>query len=141
MARGRYTEIEHTADLGLDLEGPDPAAVLEAAGRGLTHVLFGEVPDLDAEEDRTVELSEPDLPELLKGWCERIYRLLEEQGFVTIEAEVESSDPDAFRATLHGARPGAEAVARASELKAVTWHQLAFERRGDGWRARVIFDV
>jgi SHS2 domain-containing protein len=30
----------------------------------------------------------------------------------------------------------------ASELKAVTWHQLAFEPASDGgWRARVIFDV
>jgi SHS2 domain-containing protein len=35
-----------------------------------------------------------------------------------------------------------ETQASASELKAVTWHQLAFEPApGGGWRGRVIFDV
>lgn len=141
MARGRYREIEHTADLGLDLEGPTPAAVLEAAQRGLIHVLFGEAPELRIEEERTVELAEKDRPELLKAWCEALYRLLEEDGFVAIESAVESAEAGAFRALVRGARPPAEAVAKASELKAVTWHQLAFHRADRGWRARVIFDV
>lgn len=141
MDRGRYEEIEHTADLGLDLEGSTPAAVLEAAQRGLLHVLFGEMPDLRADEERIVELAEGDRPELLKAWCEALYRLLEEEGFVTIEADVERADPDAFRAVVRGVRPPAATVAAASELKAVTWHQLAFHRADDGWRARVIFDV
>lgn len=141
MDRGRFSEIDHTADLGLDLRGATPAAVLEAAQRGLVHVLFGETPDLEPDGERTVELSETDLPELLKAWCEALYRLLEEDGFVTLESAVESADPGEFRAMIRGATPPAETVARASELKAVTWHQLAFERAGDGWRARVIFDV
>lgn len=141
MPRGRYTEIDHTADSGLDLRGSSPAAVLEAAQRGLMHVLFGDVPDLDPDEERIVELSEPDRPDLLKAWCEAVYRLLEEEGFVALESDVTSADPDAFRATLRGATPSAETVARASELKAVTWHQLAFEPSDGGWRARVIFDV
>lgn len=141
MDRGRYHEIEHTADLGLDLEGPTPAAVLEAAQRGLIHVLFGETPAVQADEGRIVELVEEGRPELLKAWCEALYRLLEEEGFVSIQADVESADPDTFRAVVRGARPPAETVAMASELKAVTWHQLTFDRADGGWRARVIFDV
>ena len=141
MDPGRYTEIDHTADLGLDLDGPTPEAVLEAAQRGLIHVLFGEIPDLDADERRVVELAESDRAELLKAWCESLYEHLETDGFVTVECDVESADPDGFRAILRGARPPAETVARASELKAVTWHQLAFERSDGRWRARVIFDV
>lgn len=143
MERGSFDEIEHTADLGLDLRGPTPAAVLEAAQRGLIHVLLGEEPGADTVEERRVELSEPSRADLLKAWCERVYRLLEEERFVAVETEIESADPDAFRALVRGAVWPPERVAMASELKAVTYHQLAFERDegGAGWRARVIFDV
>jgi SHS2 domain-containing protein len=43
---------------------------------------------------------------------------------------------------VRGAVLPPEVLVAASELKAVTWHQLAFEPAPDGgWRARVIFDV
>lgn len=142
VERGTFREIEHTADLGLDLAGPSPAAVIEAAQRGLVLVLFGEDPSVAPTADRDVALSEPGFPELLKAWCEAVYRLLEEERFVALETRVESDRPDDFRARIRGAVLPAEEVARASELKAVTWHQLRFEpAEGNGWAARVIFDV
>jgi SHS2 domain-containing protein len=141
VERGAFEEIDHTADLGLDLEGPTPEAILEAAQRGLIQLLFGGTPDLVADEVRRVAISAPDLPELLKRWCERVYGLLESEGFVALASEVGSADPRACEAILHGAVPPRDRVASASELKGVTYHQLAFEPAGDGWRARVIFDV
>jgi SHS2 domain-containing protein len=141
VERGAFEEIDHTADLGLDLQGPTPEAILEAAQRGLIQLLFGETGDLVADESRRLAISAPDLPELLKRWCEAIYELLERDGFVTLVSEIESVDPRACEAILHGSVPPRERVASAGELKAVTYHQLAFEPAGDGWRARVIFDV
>ncbi|HUP20295.1 MAG TPA: archease [Gemmatimonadota bacterium] len=142
MDRGTFREIEHTADLGLDLTGPTPAAVLEAVQRGLVRALFGEDPTAVPDEERSVALSERDLPELLKAWCEAIYRLLEEERFVALETRVDSDRPDDFRARVRGTVLPPEEVARASELKAVTWHQLQFAAAADGgWEARVIFDV
>ena len=142
MPRGEFREIDHAADLGLDLRGPDPGAILEAAQRGLVQVLFGESPQIEPAEDREVRLKEANLPELLKAWCEHLYRLLEEQSFLPLETHVEDSDPSSFRARVTGAVLPPEVRAAASELKAVTWHQLAFEPApAGGWRARVIFDV
>lgn len=145
MERGTFTEINHTADLGLDLQGPDPAAVLEAAQRGLIRLLLGDLDDLVPDRERTVELAAPDWPALLKIWCEHLYELLEREGFVALETRVETAAPARLKAVLRGTCPGPERVSAASELKAVTWHQLAFapgERGpGPGWRARVIFDV
>ncbi len=34
-----------------------------------------------------------------------------------------------------------ERHAEGLDLKAVTWHQAAFERTAQGWRARVVFDI
>ena len=141
MERGAFEEIDHTADLGLDLQGPTPEAILEAAQRGLIELLFGATGDLVADETRHIAISAPDLPELLKRWCERVYELLEKEGFVALVSEVECVAPRECEAVLHGSLPTRERVASASELKAVTYHQLAFEPAGDGWRARVIFDV
>ena len=143
MARGAFSEIDHAADLGLDLTGPDPAAVLEAAQRGLVHVLFGEDPALQPAVERDVALVAGSYPELLKSWLDRLYQMMEEDAFVPVDTTVERSDPAGFRARVRGARVAAETLAAASELKAVTWHRLAFEPDpgGDGWRARVIFDV
>lgn len=142
MRRGEFREIDHAADLGLDLEGSDPGAILEAAQRGLVQLLFGEPPRAEPAVERQVHLTEAGYPELLKAWCERLYRLLEEESFLPLETRVEESDPASFRARVRGAILPAGTLAGASELKAVTWHQLAFEPAPEGgWRARVIFDV
>lgn len=142
MRRGQFREIDHAADLGLDLEGPDPGAIIEAAQRGLVQLLFGETPTLPPSEEREVRLSEEGYAELLKAWCESLYRMIEEEGFVPLEARVEEHEPPGFRARVRGATVSREALAAASELKAVTWHQLAFEpAAAGGWRARIIFDV
>lgn len=142
MPRGEFREIDHPADLGLDLTGPDAGSVLEAAQRGLVQLLFGEAPTLRATEVRAVRLSADGYPELLKEWCERLYRMIEEEGFVPLESRVEEATATGLRARVRGARPPRETLAAASELKAVTWHQLSFGPAPErGWRGRVIFDV
>lgn len=143
MNRGMFLEIDHAADLGLDLSGPDPGAVLEAAQRGLVRVLFGETPDVEPADVRTVELVADSYPELLKAWLERLYRMIEEEAFVPVDVAIERVGPRGLRARVRGGRVEPETRAAASELKAVTWHQLAFEPGpgGKGWRARVILDV
>lgn len=143
MARGVFREIDHAADLGLDLTGPDPGAILEAAQRGLVCILFGETPLLRASQEREVMLTSGSYPELLKAWLERLYRMIEEEAFVPVETAVDRHDPTDFRARIRGAKVSSAILSAASELKAVTWHQLAFEPvpGGGGWRARVIFDV
>jgi SHS2 domain-containing protein len=139
---GEFREIDHAADLGLDLRGPDPAAILEAAQRGLIQLLFGEAPAVAPTEEREVRIEETGHPELLKAWCECLYRLLERHSFLAIGSRVESADPGDFRARVTGAILSPATRAAASELKAVTWHGLAFEPDPDGgWSARVIFDV
>lgn len=142
MRRGEFREIDHAADLGLDLKGSDPGAILEAAQRGLVQLLLGESPTIEPAEEREVRLREANYPELLKAWCEQLYRLLEEQSFLPLETLVEDSAASSFRARVRGAVLSPEIRAAASELKAVTWHELAFEPApAGGWRARVIFDV
>lgn len=146
MGRGEFRELDHTADVGLDLRGESPNEVLDAALRGLTRLVLSTTDDLEATETRTIELSAEDYPELLKVWCERLYRLFEAEGFVSLESEVEEIEPSDFRARVRGVMPTPERLAEATEIKAVTYHMLEFEPVDEnddkqGWRGRVVLDV
>lgn len=141
MERGTFAEIDHTADLGLDLSGPSPEAVLEAAQRGLIQVLMGEIQESGPLQERTVILSADSYPDLLKAWCEAVYDLLESERFVAVETNVASAEPDRFCAVVRGLVVSPARAMEASELKAVTYHQLKFGGTDEWWQARVIFDV
>ncbi|MFN2383767.1 MAG: archease [Gemmatimonadota bacterium] len=141
MERGEFVELDHTADVGLALRGATPGAILEAAQRGLICLLMGDLDGLQSDTARTVTLSSASYPDLLKAWCELVYRLLEDDGFVALQTEIRSVEPTALVAQLLGTCPPRDRVTAASELKAVTYHQLAFEPAPGGWHGRVVFDV
>ena len=146
MVRGEFRELDHTADVGLELRGESPADLLSAALRGLMSQVLGTIDDLEPTETRTIELSAEDYPSLLKSWCERLYRLFETEGFVALDSDVDEIDPLSFRARVRGVMPVPERLAEATEIKAVTYHMLEFELVDEGegrqwWRGRVVFDV
>ena len=102
MPRGEFSEIDHAADLGLELTGPDPGAIFEAAQRGLVQILFGETPALEPDAEREVEILAEGYLELLKTWCERLYRMIEEDGFIPLDTDVEEDGPTRLAARVRG---------------------------------------
>lgn len=159
---GAYQELEHPADLLLQITGPDLAALFENA----LFAFYDQVAELggfraDREVVITVWGASPSdgLRELLN---EALFRF-ETERFVAVGARVtiesltfpEGTEPAEGES---GAEPGAggvTAVARlwgedatrdrhtlGAEIKAVTYHRLALERTPDGtYRATVLFDV
>jgi len=137
-------EIDHTADVALEVEAPDMATLFERAGRGTVWLLFGRVPDhVEEGEARSVERAADDLPSLLRDWLQDVVFWHETEGWVfrSLGKEALSEDDDG-RARLAG--PASGGVTRQDpvrEIKGVTRHGLVVERRGDRWFARVVFDV
>jgi len=85
---------------------------------------------------RPLSVSAGDPSALLAAWLEELVFLSEHDQLIPTGAEaVDVSDT-----TLRG-----ELVARRGRpshlVKAVTYHRLAFEPTGDGWRATVVLDV
>ena len=119
-----------------------PAVVREivaGGGRVFLDLKFHDIPNT---VERAVSVAAAGGPELLKAWCERLYRMIEEDRFVPLESAVDEASATGARARLRGARAPRDVLAAASELKAVTWHQLALAPDpSGGWRGRVIFDV
>jgi SHS2 domain-containing protein len=140
-----YAELEHPADLFLEIRGSDLPALFENA----LFALYDQLAELDGFEARcleTVTVQAPCPADALRAvLSEALYRF-ETEGFVAIGAEVTvqaSAAGDAcVVARLRGENADRRRHTLLTEVKAVTYHQLAVDAApGGGWRATVLLDV
>jgi len=129
-----YRWVEHTAELELAIEAPDARGVLAGAVAALCELLEpGSPADL---EERTVSVRAGDRAALLAAWLEELVYLAESEGFVACSLGEARLSPDALETTVSGRLAEPRPI-----IKAVTYHRLTFESRGDGYAASVVFDV
>lgn len=125
--------VEHTAELELELEAPDEAAIF---GQALTAVaeLIGDGSGPHLTHEVEVEADEPAL--LLVEWLSELVYLAETEQFVPERIASLELGYGRLRATVEGHRGEPSQL-----VKAITLHRLEFRRLDDGWRARVVLDV
>ena len=157
---GVYRELEHPADLLLEITGRDLATLFENA----LFAFYDQVAELGgfgASREMVITASGTSPPDALRALLnEALYRF-ETEGFVAVGAQVAvetAIPPEGAGLPAGEARPepgGVEVVARlwgekaagdrhtlTAEIKAVTYHRLALDLMPDGaYRATVLFDV
>lgn len=89
--------------------------------------------------DLTVEAI--DLEDLMVRWLGELLYAYDTDRFLTVNAVFHVLEPTCLHATLRGEPFDAKRHPIDTEIKAVTYHQIAVERRDTGWQARVIFDI
>ncbi|HUE30089.1 MAG TPA: archease [Verrucomicrobiae bacterium] len=137
---GSVREIEHTADLGLEVEAPSLPLLFERAGLGMLGLMI----DLAAVEPRervAIALAAEDREALLHDWLQDLLVRLQAGSFAMSELAVEDVDARALRAWGVGERVDRRRHRLHTEVKGVTYHQLAVRETAGGWWARVILDV
>jgi SHS2 domain-containing protein len=140
--RPSYTEIEHTADVGVELTAPDLPSAFERAAA----VMFDMMSDLDrvgADWRRDVRVvgRHGDRENLLIRWLTELLFLHESERVLLSSFDVRRVGPDAVEAEVAGERFDPERHALKAEIKAATYHDLVLEETPSGWRVRVIFDT
>ncbi len=133
-------EVAHTADVGFEVEAPTIAACFERAALGLARVI-ADVEAVAPRERRVVAVEADDRTALLHDFLHALLLLALVEGFLVSGVEVTAIDEQHVRALLVGEALDPARHRLHAEVKAVTWHELAVEPAGDGWRARVILDV
>jgi SHS2 domain-containing protein len=125
--------VEHTAELGLELEAPTREGIY-AEGFAAMAELLGEGAEPGGERAQTrVEVESGDGAALLAAWLAELAYLAEARGLVPDELEALEVGEATLRASVRGR------IAHPDHLvKAVTYHGLVLE---PGWRATVVFDV
>jgi len=133
-------EIEHTADLGLEVEAPSLPLLFERAGLGMLGLMI----DLAAVEPRervAIALAAEDREALLRDWLQHLLVRLQAGTFALSELAVEEVNERALRAWGAGERVDRARHRLYTEVKGVTYHQLALRETASGWWARIILDV
>lgn len=132
-----HRQLEHTADLALELWAPDEPALLVEGARALVGLLT-EAPPPSGDASRPVELRALDPEDRLVRWLSEVIYLATVEGFLVTDAALTLAG-DGLRGTARGV---AEAGSRLrTEIKAVTYHDLELVRGPQQVRARVVLDV
>ena len=131
-----YRWDEHTSELELELRAPTPEEVYGAAVAALAELLDAGEPLDGGEEHRQLAVEAPDRARLLAELLSELAFLAESEQFVPQRLEQVHAGPGRLATTVRG-RTGEPPHL----VKAVTYHRLAFEPDGDGWRATVVLDV
>jgi SHS2 domain-containing protein len=128
-----YEWRSHTADIELRVLAPSENGVLADAADA-----FGRYVELDRDGEparHELDLEAPDRGSLLVALLEELIFLADTEGFVPDRSEL-CVDGGRLSGVLEGRRTRIDPI-----VKAATYHGLRFERNGDVWDARVVFDV
>jgi len=131
--RPRYNEIEHTADVGMELEALDLKAAFELAAASMFDLMC----DIDSVRHsvcRTVRVRarDADLENMMVRWL---------TGLLLMHFDIRRLESDLIEAGVAGEPYDPIRHALKTELKAVTYHDLAVEQSDGVWFVRVIFDT
>ncbi len=135
-----FRVLEHTADVGFEAFGATREEVFRNAARALMDIIV----DLGAVQPRasvTVRVEGPDPPSLLVNWLSEILYLQDTEGWLFSDFEILSLDDRSVSALARGEKFDRGRHQLKLLVKAITYHQLALEKSGDGWRAQVYVDI
>jgi len=140
--RPRYHEIEHTADVGLELEAPDLKAAFELAAASMFDLMC----DIDSVRHsvcRTVRVRarDADLENMMVRWLTELLYVFESEGLLLMHFDIRKLESDLLEAGVAGEPYDPIRHAMKTEIKAVTYHDLAVDQSDGVWFVRVIFDT
>ena len=135
----RYRFIEHTADLGLEIESPDLAGVYETAGRALFDLV---VPEAGPADVPVVVISGGvDRADLLVNFLNDLLFRFETEGLLFRTFRTLSLEEGRLEMSMRAEPLAKREDGVATVVKAATHHRAGVERGGKGWRAVVFFDL
>jgi SHS2 domain-containing protein len=133
-----HRQLDHTADLALELWGASEVDVLLAGAEGVVAIMT-EGGEVEAREQRRVHIDAVDPQDRLVQWLNEIVVAAVNDGFLFASADIALEGATGLQATIRG-EPGAGARVVA-ELKSATYHELELGEQDGMWRARVVIDV
>ena len=135
-----FREIEHTADLGIEVEAENLPQLFSAAGEAL----FGLIVDptgVEPREEILVSAKSEGWEELLHAWLCELLAQFNLKGFVGKKCEANIVEPGLVEASVKGESLDLKRHRFYTETKGVNYHGLKVWEENGKWHARVIFDV
>ncbi len=135
-----FREIEHTADVELEVWGADIPTLFIEAAKGMYHLSQIEQSgegDVQEAQSRSFTVKGTDLESLLVAFLSELLFYLETEGIAFDAFDLQLQNDHRLQAQLEGSF----IERRNREIKAVTFHNLSIEETESGWQVRIVFDV
>jgi SHS2 domain-containing protein len=138
--RGTYREIEHTADLGVEITAADLPALFASAGEAL-YALIADPATIESREDINISATGDNPEDLLHAWLRELLALFNVQGFVAKRCEIAHISDGKVQGRVSGETLDLKRHDFHTEIKGVTYHDFKVWQEAGAWHARIIFDV
>ena len=138
--RGTYREIEHTADLGVEITAADLPQLFASAGEAL-YALIADPKTIESREDINISATGDNPEDLLHAWLCELLALFNVQGFVGKHCEIAQISDGQVQGRVSGETLDLKRHDFHTEIKGVTYHEFKVWQEAGAWHARVIFDV
>ena len=136
-----YEPIDHTADAGMWVYGRDHANLFAHAAWALFDMM-GDAETIRPQQHLTIRIDgAADWEDLLVRWLSELLYRYDTERFLCGAATFTALSPTGLTAQAQGEYFDPARHPIDTEIKAVTYHQVAVEPCDAGWRARIIFDV
>jgi SHS2 domain-containing protein len=148
MSSSGYQQIEHTADLALELWAATEEELLRVAARAIVDLLTG-APEgaspasaqASVGASRHIDIDAVDAEDRLVQWINEVIVAAVTDGFLITDADIELQE-NRLSAEVRGQDSAGDRIV--TELKSATYHDLEVkspDHEDQGWRARVVIDV
>lgn len=131
-----FLEIDHTADLAIQVKARTFLALIQQAVQGMLHLMGIEDKPLGREISCTVSFSYTCLEDILVQAMNEILYELEASNLLYIPAELTFCETQARIFYI-----GVPCVKSYHEIKAVTYHQMEIVQDETGFQSIIVFDV
>jgi len=140
MCEHRFEIIEHTADKGIRAYGDRPEEALANAA----YAMFSLMADLSGyQPEGTIDVfaEGQDAEVLLHAWLSELLYRFEVDRLLPVDFKIEEFQEWRIRAKAAVRPIGPDIQWLGSAVKAVTFHELKFEKQDGRWIAQAILDV
>lgn len=138
--RDTFREIEHTADIGIEVEAADLSRLFSVAGEAF-YGLIADPRGIELKEEIAVSATGEGWEELFHAWLCELLAQFNLQGFVGKKCETTRLEPGRVEGRVKGEKLDLKRHRFHTEIKGVTYHGLKVWQENGAWHARVIFDV
>jgi SHS2 domain-containing protein len=138
--RATYREIEHTADLGIEVTAAELPALFASAGEAL-YALIADPASIEIRHTISLSATGEASEELLHLWLCELLALFNVQGFIGKRCAITQLTDGKVEGQVSGEKLDLKCHAFHTEIKGVTYHEFKVWQEDGRWHARVIFDV
>ena len=136
----KYKLIDHTADIGIEFWGKTKKELFENA----VEAMFDLIVDLTGINNvnvKVVTAKGADAEDLLVNFLREALYLFNGKKWIIKQCKLLEMKSGQIVAQLQGEPYDSDKHQLKTEIKAVTYHGLSIEKKAQGWKAKVIFDI